>query len=83
MAVVKLHHINIQTLGKYPVIINGIDLLHHDCIIGEVNTPSGGPTPTEWDLSGLARNSSPNQCNLDMSDPEMKELAALINKWMM
>lgn len=76
MATILIESITTATRGGFPVHIVGLDPTNGDCIIGDIQ-PHGAPqTRVRWNLGGTARNQTPN-CNLDMSDDDLSELARL------
>jgi hypothetical protein len=54
MAIVKIEHVLMQTVGSYDASIEGIELTDHDLFIGRVVTP-GGVIVTRWDRNGTCR----------------------------
>lgn len=76
MATILIEPIATQSRKGYPAHIIGIDPTRGDCIIGDIQ-PHGVPqTRVRWDLSGTARDQT-SDCNLNMSDPALAELAEL------
>ena len=76
MATLLIDQIKTKSYGGYDVVITGIDPLHHDCLIGTINTPGMGLIDGQWDLSGYLRSGTENT-NLNMAADELQELIAL------
>lgn len=76
MATILIEPITAETRGGFRAHIVVLDPTNGDCIIGDVR-PHGVPqTGVRWNLDGTARN-QPSECNLDMSDDDLSELARL------
>ena len=76
MATILIEPVSTTSKGGFPVTVTGIAPTDHDCIIGEINTPSAGKRRQVWDKNGRARDND-ESCNINMSDDELREIAAL------
>ena len=79
MAVLKIEPVTIQSVGGHQITLTGIDPTNSDCLHGSIQSGTQAPRNGRWDLGGRMRDAS-DDCNIDMRDDEISELAALARK---
>jgi len=78
MTFLKIDPISTQSIGGYPVVIDGLDPSDHDCIVGEISLPIGKKR-ARWNLTGIMRGGV-HECNLPMKADDLDGLEALAKK---
>lgn len=76
MAIILISPISVQTAGKFPAKITGIDLssgVNGDCLAGEIITPGAGTLNVFWDNFGRCRDRT-DDCNIDPNNLLVKDV---------